>query len=271
MRVKAVSMARKPIPDAVQNAILLKSRRRCCLCFWLEGKDEVLKGQIAHLDHNNENSAEDNLCFLCFNHHDEYDGSTRLAKGLKESEVRHWRDALHKEMRYRFQNIKTYSGEVRIENFIWFGGPDHFGAMLKVKNSGETDLVSPTVSIQLPESVGGELPKLGNVPDDFIVRNAQPFQTTPMKSQVQDLFEENGKIGIKQAAESVVIHPDHSMLFWGLSFRVRNFPFGSQLNLNYRIDSRGSQPIRGQLSAIVPSSQLEFTSIEAALRSPPVF
>jgi len=84
-------MARKSIPEDTQKAILLKSRRRCCLCFWLDGRDEVLKGQFAHLDGDPENNAEDNLSFLCLEHHDEYDGRTRIAKGLRESEVRHWR------------------------------------------------------------------------------------------------------------------------------------------------------------------------------------
>lgn len=54
-------MARKSIPDATQANVLLKSRRRCCLCFWLKGEDEVKKGQLAHLDGDNENAAEDNL------------------------------------------------------------------------------------------------------------------------------------------------------------------------------------------------------------------
>jgi hypothetical protein len=96
-------MARKPIPGETQKNILTKSRRRCCFCFWLEGRDEVQKGQIAHLDGNNENAAEDNLAFLCFDHHDEYDGTTRLAKGLREDEAKHWRDELYREMAYRFR------------------------------------------------------------------------------------------------------------------------------------------------------------------------
>lgn len=100
-------MARKPIPEAVQNSILLKCRRRCCLCFWLEGKGEVLKGQIAHLDQNNENNAEDNLCFLCLDHHDEYDGTTRLAKGLKENEVRTWRDQLYEKWSIGFAQSRS--------------------------------------------------------------------------------------------------------------------------------------------------------------------
>jgi hypothetical protein len=81
-------MARKAIPDATQTSIFLKSRRRCCLCFWLKGEDEVKKGQHAHIDGDNENAAENNLVFLCLEHHDEYDSTPRLSKGLREQEVR---------------------------------------------------------------------------------------------------------------------------------------------------------------------------------------
>src|SRR5436305_3601972 len=90
---RGIPMARKPIPETTQTSILLKSRRRCCLCFWLKGEDEVKKGQLAHLDGDNENFAEDNLAFLCLEHHDEYDSIPRISKGLREQEVRRWRRA----------------------------------------------------------------------------------------------------------------------------------------------------------------------------------
>ncbi len=100
-------MTRKAISDELQNSVLLKSRRRCCLCFWLEGIDEVVKGQIAHLDQNPQNAEEQNLVFLCHNHHDEYDSRTSTSKGLKEGEVRKWRDELYREMEYRFRTVQS--------------------------------------------------------------------------------------------------------------------------------------------------------------------
>ena len=96
IELEAHAWRRKAIPNEVQKNVLIKSRRRCCLCFGLEGRDEDQKGQIAHLDGDNENAAEDNLAFLCFDHHDEFDGTTRLAKGLREDEVKHWRDHLYR-------------------------------------------------------------------------------------------------------------------------------------------------------------------------------
>jgi hypothetical protein len=89
---------RKQVPSEVEIQVLTLSRRRCCLCFWIDGNEDRVKGQIAHLDQNAEHSDVDNLVFLCLNHHDEYDGRTSVSKGLKELEVRHYRDRLYKEM-----------------------------------------------------------------------------------------------------------------------------------------------------------------------------
>jgi len=66
-----------------------------------------VRGQIAHLDHDPSNSDEDNLAFLCHDHHDEYDGKTSTSKGLREAEVREWRDDLYQEMEWRFRKEKT--------------------------------------------------------------------------------------------------------------------------------------------------------------------
>ena len=45
--------------------MLSRCARRCCLCFWLKGDFAEKEGQIAHLDHNPANGAEENLVFLC--------------------------------------------------------------------------------------------------------------------------------------------------------------------------------------------------------------
>ena len=125
-------MARKKISTETEAHILLKSRRRCCLCFWLDGVDEVQKGQIAHLDQNNQNAQEDNLAFLCFDHHDEFDGKTRIAKGLKETEVKSWRDELYKEMEHRFGSGRQAIG-VALGEFL------EEGRLLKIQCSNEED------------------------------------------------------------------------------------------------------------------------------------
>ena len=99
---------RPSIPLPTERAVLIKSRRRRCLCFWLEGIDEVQRGQIAHLDHNRTNNNEDNLCFLCTKeHHDDYDSGRSQSKGLQKGEVKHYRNELYKEMELRFYALEV--------------------------------------------------------------------------------------------------------------------------------------------------------------------
>jgi hypothetical protein len=86
---------RRKIPDAVQTEIAVRSRRRCCICFGLHRDDKLKKGQVAHLDQNRDNNDPDNLAFLCFDHHDEYDGQTSTSKGLTTAEVKRYRQELY--------------------------------------------------------------------------------------------------------------------------------------------------------------------------------
>jgi hypothetical protein len=89
---------RKKIPKTTETAILIKSRRRCAICFGLKGDLSTKRGQIAHLDRNRANKAEDNLAFLCFDHHDEYDSKTSQSKGLTEREVKAYCEQLYQEV-----------------------------------------------------------------------------------------------------------------------------------------------------------------------------
>lgn len=91
-------MARKPISVDVQANVLVRSRRRCCICYGLNRDISIKQGQIAHLDQNSANAAEDNLAFLCMPHHDQYDSLTRQSKNLSENEVRTYRDELHRDI-----------------------------------------------------------------------------------------------------------------------------------------------------------------------------
>lgn len=92
-------MARAPVSEHVQTNVLLRSRRRCCICFGLDRDANVKAGQIAHLDRDHSNAAEDNLAFLCLVHHDEYDSKTRQRKGLTIREVKTFREELYAAMR----------------------------------------------------------------------------------------------------------------------------------------------------------------------------
>ncbi|UVC09130.1 hypothetical protein IHQ71_00380 [Rhizobium sp. TH2] len=104
-------MARKAIPKSTETQVLVESRRRCCLCFGLN-RDTALKGgQIAHLDHNSANAQKENLAFLCFDHHDEYDSKTSQRKKLSIGE------------------IKVYQRELYDALLPVLSQPVHFGSM----------------------------------------------------------------------------------------------------------------------------------------------
>ena len=80
----------------IEAMVLVACRRRCCLCAFLGGDDSPRKGQIAHLNQDRSDNRFENLVWLCFEHHDEYDSKTSQSKGLTKKEVKFYRDKLHK-------------------------------------------------------------------------------------------------------------------------------------------------------------------------------
>src|SRR5262249_4266127 len=89
------SKPRKRIPVQIEANVLLKSRRRCCICFGLHLDVGVKLGQISHLDRNRSNYAENNLAFLCLDHHTTYDSRTSQHKNFTIEEVKAYQLALH--------------------------------------------------------------------------------------------------------------------------------------------------------------------------------
>ena len=88
-------MNRARIPQPTETAVLVKSARRCALCFHLSRDLGEKRGQIAHLDGNPSNAAEDNLAFLCFDHHSEFDSRTSQHKNYTPQEVKTARNRLY--------------------------------------------------------------------------------------------------------------------------------------------------------------------------------
>lgn len=88
-------MSRPKVPKAIQTDILTSSKRRCCICFGLNGDLDIKKGQIAHLDRKPENNNMENLAFLCLDHHDEYDSKSSQAKSILDTEVKVYREDLY--------------------------------------------------------------------------------------------------------------------------------------------------------------------------------
>jgi len=105
-------MSRRIQPSrAVIADILIKSGRRCCLCFGLNGDLSIKPGQIAHLDRDPTNSSPDNLAFLCLPHHDEYDTKTSVSRGITIAEVKAYRDSLYQSVaRLRTRGLRHKSG-----------------------------------------------------------------------------------------------------------------------------------------------------------------
>ncbi|MCA9008496.1 MAG: hypothetical protein KDB01_02060 [Planctomycetaceae bacterium] len=249
-------MSRKAIPDSVQTSILLKSRRRCCICFWLQGLDELKKGQIAHLDQNHENADEDNLVFLCLEHHDEYDGKTSVSKGLRESEVRRWRDELYREMEYRFRTVKRHGFELRFVGVVWRGSKDAVAARFKLKNTGESAVKHPTVSMRLPDGIGGKMPKSRRVEStNMFIVEMPDLELWGMEESRQDLFEEGGRVGVKQVVGGInpQLLSGHSEEFDGLSIPLEQYPPGTDFEMEFRVDSDDTPPVYGRVTVSIPT------------------
>jgi hypothetical protein len=87
--------ARTQIPTEIQHSVLDRSRRRCALCIHFDHDWAQKEGQIAHLDRDPSNFAEDNLAFLCLPHHDDYDTQRRQTKNLTIREAKTGRDRLY--------------------------------------------------------------------------------------------------------------------------------------------------------------------------------
>lgn len=85
---------RRRIPKLTETEILTECKRRCALCFGIDGHLGIKKGQIAHIDGNRSNSQKNNLVFLCLEHHNDYDTKTSQAKGFTPAEVVTYRDKL---------------------------------------------------------------------------------------------------------------------------------------------------------------------------------
>jgi hypothetical protein len=88
-------MGRKSIPVDTETAVLLKSARRCALCFQLNGDLSEKNGQTAHLDKDSSNCAEDNLAWMCLDHHTVFDSTTRQHKNYTIHEVKAARAMLY--------------------------------------------------------------------------------------------------------------------------------------------------------------------------------
>jgi hypothetical protein len=249
-------MARKPIPSQTETNIFQNSRRRCCLCFWLKGEDEVKKGQIAHLDQDNENNAESNLVFLCFVHHDEYDSTTRQSKGFSQPEVKRWRDELYREMKYRFRMIKTRSAELSLVELRLRGNRGGFTGRFRVKNTGDAELRQVVVALRVPDGVRGTIPPhrvYSQTPSGLTMSHSSVLTDMWAASEDrQDFFEPGGRVCVKGFGPMYSLMPGHSEEFDALLFHLATTKPGDSLTIEYRIDAEEMSTASGAVTIEVP-------------------
>lgn len=131
-------MTRRAISQATETSVLLKSRRRCCICFGLNRDLRLKPGQIAHLNQRSDDNREDNLTYLCLEHHDEYDSTTRQRKGLTEQEVRAFRDELFSRLS-EYLSLPVHFGELQIP-----ARDPNAGVWLRINSGSDTAELSLT-------------------------------------------------------------------------------------------------------------------------------
>lgn len=109
---------RKKVPTQTEIDLFLKSKRRCCICYYLDNDLREKQGQVAHLDQNRNNNKFDNLAFLCLPHHDKYDTKTRQSKNYTEAEVKTYRKLLYEYWEEQNKNIKIEDYKAYLQNAI---------------------------------------------------------------------------------------------------------------------------------------------------------
>ena len=89
---------RRQFPTDVITKVLISSRRRCAMCYGLDGDATEKEGQIAHVDRDASNVALKNAAWLCTRHHPRYDSRSRQTRGHTPDELRSYRAMLYEHM-----------------------------------------------------------------------------------------------------------------------------------------------------------------------------
>jgi hypothetical protein len=194
-------MARKRISKKTEAEVLLKSGRRCCLCFGLNYDSDTKAGQLAHIDHNSSNSEVDNLAFLCLEHHDQYDSRPSQSKGLTELELRRYRDSL-----YHFignNSSSTMSPPILKPSEDCFPSkPGEFSIAKKIRKTPQTGNEA-----NLAYYVEGDY-STGNSAIDYITNSTQELQKelaylSDKLNQLQEEKESPVSLGLSGSVKSV--------------------------------------------------------------------
>lgn len=187
---------RKTIVKSIETRVLTSSARRCALCFGLTGNLAEKKGQIAHLDHDPSNPAFDNLAWLCFDHHDAYDGKTRQSKNYTFEEVKAYRDELYEEIASK--KIRLSSNRVPREK------EKYFDAGVRIKKVRE--------ELRLKTSQFAELLSVDSQREYEAIENGSEEAPLSLLSRISDVSGVNiewlkHEKGLRYSVENIYLNP----------------------------------------------------------------
>jgi hypothetical protein len=113
---------RKKIPLNIEDQVIFKSDKTCCVCH-----DKNKKWIINHIDGNNENYIEDNLCILCLDCHAEFHSTSNISRkttpGALKLFKKSWENIVKKRRKVE-ANIIPVIQKPSIKNPNWIIGPD---------------------------------------------------------------------------------------------------------------------------------------------------
>jgi hypothetical protein len=162
---------RKKLSAKEEKEILLKSARRCSLCFGLHRDFSVKKGQIAHIDRDSNNSKPENLVYLCLNHHNDYDSKSKQSKGFTTLEILTYRSSLYDKVHRELKEDEIYKEELDLETL-------KSDEVISVIGRYESISINGKSSIVVKEEVIGRLHKIcecsnrmSEIRDDLKMRN----------------------------------------------------------------------------------------------------
>ena len=127
-------MTRAAVATDVSVDILIRSRRRCCLCYFWDFDATQKEGQLAHVDRDASNSSADNLAYLCFRHHNIYDSQQRIGRNVTPGELRYARKLLYDEMRSKPSVNLVVTVEID-RDFETFSDADQTQVMETIRNA----------------------------------------------------------------------------------------------------------------------------------------
>lgn len=164
---------RVAIPTDIEADVLIKSKRRCCLCYGINYYLDEKAGQIAHLDKDNSNSKFDNLAYMCFDHHDRYDTRTSQSKNYTIKETKYYRNQLYKYFEEIYANKYAMSDYLEYLNqSIKLVSEDYLMKGNKIIIEVESLMKTPSMLINLEFWNYGDLELIIN---KIEMRNRLPF------------------------------------------------------------------------------------------------